>query len=285
MKDTEGLLLIIISQNPQHSRALQHNIFHFLGNLHSFQFNHTGVPPKMINRDVTVIFLLVCLAVRSLAASREKLEERQYLIGSEREDGLNKRMLDEVGSSLLKKRMSPEENDYLMKTHGQKRMLDEVGSSLLKKRMLDEVGSSLLKKRMLDEVGSSLLKKRMLDEVGSSLLKKRMLDEVGSSLLKKRMIDPIGSSLIKKRMLDEVGSSLLRKRYLDRLGSSLIKKDAEEMMAEGDRRVAYEAAAAANDQNRGYSREEVEELLGKEFGEANVHYPRQLDETAEGLIG
>nr|AHB62384.1 pedal peptide neuropeptide precursor 2 MLDpeptide [Platynereis dumerilii] len=231
----------------------------------------------MIRSDVTLAFLFVCLAVRSFAA-REKLEEQQFMIGSEAEDGLHKRMLDQVGSSLLKKRMSPQE-DYLMKSQGQKRMLDEVGSSLLKKRMLDEVGSSLLKKRMLDEVGSSLLKKRMLDEVGSSLLKKRMLDEVGSSLLRKRVVDPIGSAL-KKRMLDEVGSSLLRKRYLDRLGSSLIKKDAEEMMEEGDR-VAY----AANNPKRSYSREEVEELLGKEYAENNVHYPRQLDETAEGLIG
>lgn len=226
----------------------------------------------MIRGDVTLAFLLICMAVRSFGA-REKLEEeRQFMIGSQAaENGLQKRMLDEVGSSLLKKRMSPQE-EYLLKSQGQKRMLDEVGSSLLKKRMLDEVGSSLLKKRMLDEVGSSLLKKRMLDEVGSSLLRKRVLD-------------PIGSSLIKKRMLDEVGSSLLRKRYLDRLGSSLIKKDAEEMMEEEGDRVAYEAAVAANNQKRSYSRAEVEELLGKEFGAANVHYPRQLDETAEGLIG
>ena len=161
---------------------------------------------------------------------------------------------------------SPEE-DYLMQAQKPKRMLDEVGSSLLKKRMLDEVGSSLLKKRMLDEVGSSLLKKRMLDEVGSSLLRKRMMNAEGSYR------DPF-VSMGHKRMLDEVGSSLLRKRYLDRLGSSLIKKDAEEMLG-GEARPVY----LPYNQKRSYSGGSVHELLGDDLAE------RQLDETAEGLIG
>ena len=173
----------------------------------------------------------------------------------------SKRMLDSVGSSLLKKRWRTTETEGRHPAAAAKRMLDRVGSSLIRKRMLDSVGSSLLKRRM-PQVKGSLLKKRMLDSIGSALLKR---DDVTSTrndvALNKRLLDSVGSSLLLKRQQgwnDYNTDDLWSKRIwhtssLDRVGSSLLKRSDN-----------------ADDNNSPAD---------------NGQWPRQLDEIMDGAIG
>ncbi|XP_035829589.1 uncharacterized protein LOC101861866 [Aplysia californica] len=172
----------------------------------------------------------------------------------------NKRYLDRIGSSLVKKEddedtevdedgvglfidleKDEDENDLRQmagtRAGNHKRYLDRVGSSLIKKQ-------AQAQKRYLDGIASSLIKKedrgqkRYLDGIASSLIKKedrgqkRYLDGIASSLIKKedrgqkRYLDGIASSLIKKEdgFVGDIPNGQ-EKRYLDGIASSLIKKN------------------------------------------------------------
>jgi len=195
--------------------------------------------------------LLACCTLLAVAQLTSQTSDAQYIQLSDSKPSSDKRFMDPIGSSLIRKRM-----------------LDRIGSSLLKKRFMDPIGSSLIEKRFMDPIGSSLIKKRFMDPIGSSLIEKRFMDPIGSSLIRKRMLDRIGSSLLKKRFMDPIGSSLIeRKRMLDRIGSSLLKRSEPEeevyLLKEGDYVVD----------------------LPDEYETDKDHPVRQLDEIAEGLMG
>lgn len=222
----------------------------------------------MFNNLLDMLHLVDRLAVMtydvlfcsSLAQLRDQAVESRW---TPRE---SKRMLDSVGSSLLKKRWRTADADGRPPS-ADKRVLDRVGSSLIRKRMLDTVGSSLLKRPMPQNKGS-ILKKRMLDSIGSSLLKRNDDVTTGSNVqLNKRLLDSGGSSLLLKRQhggwndfnVDDLWSKRIwRSSSLDRVGSSLLKRN-------GPRR--------GNNADDNISPAD------------NGQWPRQLDEIMDGVIG